>query len=256
MGARTLMSFFIIAFVVATGCAKSDRDGNFIKQSEITDEPGREADQEPVSDDVIKRGLEIQARGWMEPTYTQQEKDEILALYNHLDPQKIVPTNLLQKTLLYFHRNRALIESKDYISIVDFSKHSRKERYFLINMFTGVVTTLHVSHGKGSDPSHSGYATMFSNRPNSEMSSLGFYVTGENYTGKHGDSMRLDGLSGTNSKARERSVVIHGAVYVYDSDVRQGRSQGCLAFSMTTKKFILRTLKPGSLIYAGRSRYD
>jgi hypothetical protein len=48
------------------------------------------------------------------------------------------------------------------------------------------------------------------------MSSLGVYKTAETYNGKHGLSLRLDGLSPTNSKARERAVVVHGADYVED----------------------------------------
>lgn len=46
------------------------------------------------------------------------------------------------------------------------------------------------------------------------MSSLGIYRCAETYEGKHGYSMRLDGLEPTNSLARERAIVIHSADYV------------------------------------------
>src|SRR5690606_40188967 len=59
------------------------------------------------------------------------------------------------------------------------------------------------------------YAKKFSNIPESFQSSLGFYATAEPYYGKHGYSLRLDGLEkGINDKARERAIVIHGADYV------------------------------------------
>jgi hypothetical protein len=114
------------------------------------------------------------------------------------------------------------------------------------------VKSIHVAHGKGSDSNNDGYATNFSNKVNSEASSLGFYLTAETYHGNHGLSLRLDGLSSTNSKARERSVVLHGADYVREAEVKAGRSWGCPAVSMALRGDVIELLKGGSLIFAGR----
>lgn len=254
MLSRVIVSLFMVTFVAA-GCAKKDEE-----KFRLPDEPVREADQDPVPEEVLEKGREVQARGWMEPAYSDAEADAIMNAYSFVDTKGHVPKNLLKKAILYYHRNYNLLANKDTLAVVDFSKHSRKDRFYIVNMkqfgFTGDVTLFHVSHGKGSDRNHTGYATKFSNVPNSETSSLGYYVTGETYSGKHGYSRRLDGLSKSNSLVRDRAIVIHGAGYVYDSDVRQGRSQGCLAFSMANRRQVIDTLREGTLIYAGRSRYD
>jgi hypothetical protein len=48
-----------------------------------------------------------------------------------------------------------------------------------------------VAHGRNTGNE---FATSFSNSAQSYKSSLGFYATGEIYSGKHGKSLRLDGL--------------------------------------------------------------
>ncbi len=108
-----------------------------------------------------------------------------------------------------------------------------------------------VSHGRNSG---SEYATDFSNASESFKSSLGFYVTGETYTGKHGLSLRLDGMEyGINDNARNRAVVVHGADYVSKSFIkntgRLGRSQGCPAVPYEIHKELIETIKGKSCIF-------
>ena len=68
-----------------------------------------------------------------------------------------------------------------------------------------------VSHGRNSGQL---MAESFSNKPESYKSSLGFFKTAETYFGKHGYSLRIDGLEkGINDQARNRAIVIHGADY-------------------------------------------
>ena len=73
------------------------------------------------------------------------------------------------------------------------------------------------------------YASVFFNVPESNCSSLGIYKCAETYDGKHGKSLKLDGLQGTNSNARDRYVVMHGADYVSPAHIRAygriGRSE-------------------------------
>jgi hypothetical protein len=120
-------------------------------------------------------------------------------------------------------------------------------------MQTGAVHAIHVAHGSGSDPDGDGYATKFSNVPDSKASSLGVYITGALYYGKHGKSMRLNGISSTNSNALSRAVVVHESAYVQEANMRQGRSWGCLAVSTTEIRKVLASLNGGAMIYAGLS---
>lgn len=165
----------------------------------------------------------------------------------------MIPTSLLEKAVVYFDANKSKLGNTNYLSIVDFSKNSAKKRFFIVNMKTGAVVSYYVAHGKGSDPDFDGLATKFSNTAGSNMSSLGFYRTAEVYSGAHGRSLRMDGLSASNSNVRARAIVIHGADYVHASATKQGRSNGCFAFPMSQKDDIITLLKGGSLIYAGQS---
>lgn len=165
----------------------------------------------------------------------------------------VIPEDLKRKALEYFDANQDKIKNKNYIGIVDFTAHSSRQRFFILNMRSGEVTAMRVAHGKGSDPDGDGYATRFSNVPNSKASSLGFYITGALYIGSHGKSMRLHGHSSTNSNALSRAVVLHESAYVREANMTQGRSFGCLAVSTTEIRKALNSLNGGALIYAGLS---
>jgi hypothetical protein len=183
---------------------------------------------------------------------SEQEKAEILQKYDYIDPQNMIPTKALSEALVYFDKNQNLIRNKSYLAVIDFSKNSASKRFFIVNMKNGIVWNIHVAHGKGSDQDHDGMAESFGNENSSHKSSLGFYLTNETYVGDHGLSLRLDGLSKTNSRARERDIVIHGAEYVKEVDEVQGRSFGCPAVDMRLRDTVIRVLKDGSLIYAAR----
>lgn len=176
--------------------------------------------------------------------------EEILKLYDYLDPSHIVPTKKLEAAVLYFHKNKSKFKNQSVISVIDFSQKSTQKRWYFINMSTGSVWNIHVSHGKGSDSNHDGFAEKFSNVSGSNASSVGFYKTAETYQGSNGYSLKLDGLSSTNSNARPRAIVVHGAAYVQDSAVIQGRSWGCPAVSSANRDKVINMIKGGSLIYA------
>lgn len=195
---------------------------------------------------------EVPVESVVEPVPPSGE-DAVLAKYAHLDPQHLVPTNLLKKAVLYFEANASKFSNKATIAVIDFSARSTTKRLFVITLSSGSVWSLHVAHGKNSDPDHDGYATSFSNVNGSNQSSLGVYRGAETYYGSHGLSLRLDGLSSTNSNARARAIVIHGADYVQDAAVIQGRSWGCPAISMANRDSLIAKLKGGTMIYAGLS---
>ena len=169
--------------------------------------------------------------------------------YSYLDPSHEVPSALLQKAVDYFVSHQSQITNKSTLGVIDFSQHNSKERFYLIDMNSGQVDKYLVAHGKNSDPNYTGYATQFSNEPGSEMSSQGFYLTAETYDGSHGYSLRLDGLSPTNSNARSREIVIHPADYVTPGPLI-GRSWGCPAVDPRYSVEIIDRIKGGVLIYA------
>lgn len=94
-----------------------------------------------------------------------------------------------------------------------------------------------VSHGINSGNL---YATQFSNIVDSKQTSLGTYRVAEAYHGKYGLSLRLDGMSPSNSNARKRAIVLHGAKYAEPSTIKKlgmlGRSWGCPAIPMKLTK--------------------
>jgi hypothetical protein len=90
------------------------------------------------------------------------------------------------------------------------------------------MSTALVSHGIGSETFRG--KLIFSNTPNSNMSSLGKYKIGASYTGKWGFSYRLHGLDSTNNKAFERAVVLHSYSTIPDEPINDNPialSQGC-----------------------------
>lgn len=138
----------------------------------------------------------------------------------------------------------------DLVVLIDFSLNSAKPRLFVVDLKTNAIESYHVAHGKGSDANNDGMAEKFSNVPGSDATSLGFYKTAETYIGKHGLSLKMDGLEATNSNARARSVVIHPADYVYEANKQAGRSWGCFALAPSVAPKLIEKLKGGVLIYA------
>ncbi len=151
----------------------------------------------------------------------------------------------------YLLKEKGLIQ-KNILTVIDFSLSSNAQRLWVIDLDTNTILyNSLVAHGRNSGDE---YATSFSNAPESYKSSLGFYATGEIYRGKHGMSLKLDGLEkGLNSNARERAVVIHGADYVSNSFIknnkRLGRSLGCPAIPLELTDKIIQTIKEKSCLF-------
>lgn len=160
-----------------------------------------------------------------------------------------ISAKALNRAVDYFDANKSKFTNKRYMAIIDFTQHSGQKRLYIIDLVDGSVEQLHVSHGSGSDKNHDGYADSFSNVSGSHQSSLGFVKTAETYYGKHGYSLRLDGLESRNSRVRSRAIVIHGASYVAPTLSKMGRSQGCPAVTMSRKDSVINRLKNGALIY-------
>ena len=178
------------------------------------------------------------------------EKSECLQLYEDIQLEGVV--NYTAFEYAYAGYNKIDVRNKEIMTLIDFSKPSTEERFFVFDMYNKkLLFSTYVSHGKRSGEN---YATSFSNKPGSRKSSPGFFVTENSYySGRNGYSLILNGLEkGINDKARKRSIVIHGADYCDPSLIesgRLGRSFGCPALPIDIYKPIIDAIKDGTLLY-------
>ena len=146
----------------------------------------------------------------------------------------------------------SLVEPGALLAVIDYSLPSTEPRLFVIDPGDGsVLRSSLVAHGKNSGQN---MAERFSNEPGSQMSSLGFFVTGKTYFGRHGYTLRLRGLEeGINDQAENRTIVIHGADYVSEGFIarygRLGRSWGCPALPLESSKAIIDLIKDGTCLF-------
>ena len=157
-------------------------------------------------------------------------------------------------------RESWVFSKKHLLTIIDFSQPSYNKRLFVVDLRNErLLYRTYVAHGRETGLT---YAREFSNTPDSHQSSLGFYRTAETYRGKHGYSLRLDGLeSQINDLARQRAIVMHAADYARESFVQEygrlGRSLGCPALPPELSQEIITRIKDGScvFVYADDSEY-
>jgi hypothetical protein len=139
------------------------------------------------------------------------------------------------------------------LTVIDYSLPSRVRRLWVLDVREGRVLARElVAHGRnsGDDVAH-----RFSNRVGSLQSSLGLFLTGRVYRGKHGISLRLRGLDPRlNGRAEERAIVVHGADYVSRRTIaslgRLGRSQGCPALDRAVARRVIELIRGGTALFA------
>lgn len=129
--------------------------------------------------------------------------------------------------------------NSEYAFLVDMSLPSGKNRFFIYNFKKDVIEASSlVAHGFGSTIPNSYDELIFSNTPESYMTSLGKYKIGNSYYGSFGLSYKLHGLESTNDKAFERTVVLHSATSIPDVEPFPNlisQSAGC---PMVSKSFL------------------
>ncbi|MFN7127973.1 MAG: murein L,D-transpeptidase catalytic domain family protein [Brevundimonas sp.] len=172
-----------------------------------------------------------------------------------LDPRGHVRKELMERAMAALDVHHQKIPLRDRMYLVDFKKYSGEERLYEVDLVAGEVKVLRTCHGRGSDPSHTGYAQRFSNTPDSNMSSVGAYATaGAGWGAQQGPNVLLDGLEYSNDKARERAIIIHGADYA-DPDFlaregKLGRSYGCFSVAHTDLPELRERMGEGRLLFA------
>jgi len=190
-------------------------------------------------------------------------QNHILRTYNAFDfKDNKLDFEIFKKGLVGFYnlKYKQELANDRYLTIIDFTKNSTQKRLWILDLKknTIVYNTL-VAHGKNTGE---GTANSFSNTPESNQSSLGFYVTSNTYFGKHDLSLKLIGKdNGFNHNAFSRAIVMHGADYVSEGFIanhgRLGRSQGCPALPVAVSSEIVNLLQKGSclFIYANDNKY-
>ena len=157
---------------------------------------------------------------------------------------------------LNLRQDGKLAEGKQVLTVIDFDLPSTEKRLWVLDLAkNNILFHTLVAHGHNSGENE---ATNFSNTDQSNMSSLGFYATGSEYEGKHGHSLRLQGLDeGYNTNAAARSVVMHGADYVSEDFIKQngrlGRSLGCPALPMDQYSQIIDAVNGGTCLFLNKS---
>lgn len=173
-----------------------------------------------------------------------------------LDPDGRIRPELLARAEAALDAKGAAGRSTGKFVVVDYGLASSEPRLFVIDLESGAVEAFRAAHGKGSDLDHDGYLDSFSDAPGSGASPEGLYRTAEEYRGRHGRSLRLDGLDTTNANARSRAIVIHAAVYAEPEHLKKygklGRSNGCIVFSAADLTAFLDGVPEGSLIFVGK----
>lgn len=171
----------------------------------------------------------------------------------HLDDAGVDST-AFQLAYKGYHKllQEGFINNEGILTIADFSKSSSEKRLYVIDMINEklLFNTL-VAHGRNSGLR---YASSFSNKPESNKSSLGFYLTLDTYYGGNGYSLKLRGLEkGINDKAYDRAIVLHGSDYVNNAFANSngflGRSFGCPAVPRKLAAGIINTIKNGSVLF-------
>tara|TARA_A100001015_G_C14987599_1_gene712283 strand:- start:277 stop:807 length:531 start_codon:yes stop_codon:yes gene_type:complete len=129
-----------------------------------------------------------------------------------------------------------------FIVLIDYGKPIFLNRFLVFESKTGkLVFSAKVGHAY-----RSGFLRpfIFSNVVNSNRTSTGLYKVGKFYRGKFGKSIRLHGLSDTNSNAFRRAIVVHKASYGKYGALW---SDGCFTFFESDYKRVL--------FYLARSQY-
>ena len=181
-----------------------------------------------------------------------------IAKINIYDSLELGSMGLAHKAFDYAMKGYKVMKSagevgnENIISIIDFSKPSTQKRLFVIDLaHCKLLFNTYVAHGMQSGKV---FANQFSNKPESNKSSLGFYETLGTYIGGNGYSLKLQGVEkGINDNANKRAIVIHGADYVNESFIRSqgyiGRSWGCPALPERLHKAIIDVIKDGTCLF-------
>ena len=192
--------------------------------------------------------IKIKSRNTINEKFSFSPNSSIEKLYQELNLKNKMDFTTFSNAIAGMKKLKDVKE--DIITIIDFTKSSIKERFFVIDLKNKkTLFSTYVMHGKNSGES---IPKEFSNAINSFKSSPGFYRTENTYNGEYGYSLRLNGLEkGINDKARERAIVVHGSQYAKPKPgaKKLDRSLGCPAIPKEISDKVINKIKDGRLLY-------
>jgi hypothetical protein len=180
---------------------------------------------------------------------------------NSPDPGKKTGLDLDRTTAIKLKEKAGIAKSfvlrKEYNNkvcfFIDMSLPSGKPRFFIYDLAEDSLVNLGlVAHGNCFEYWLEG--RRYSNVVGSGCTSLGKYKIGIPYTGKFGYSYKLHGLDSTNSKAFERTVVLHAHSCIPETETTDEicQSNGCPTVSpvfLQQLKNIINTSKKPVLLW-------
>jgi hypothetical protein len=186
--------------------------------------------------------------------FSSSPRTPVTGLYDSLEGTSKPGREIFSRSIsgLQALADNGKLKRKDIITIIDYSLPSTEKRLWVIDLSSKrILYHSLVAHGKNSGDN---IASKFSNKHESLQSSLGFFITGNEYKGKHGRSLKLIGVEkNINDAAEQRAIVIHGADYVSEKFVktygRLGRSFGCPAIPTELHDQIIDTVGTGSCLF-------
>lgn len=181
---------------------------------------------------------------------TPMSLEEINEIFAEAELESVMDYEVFRMAMTGF--SKISPEKDNLLSIIDFGLPSTMQRFYVIDLKNrNLLYYTYTSHGVNTGEN---MAESFSNKEGSRQSSIGFYKTAETYEGKHGTSLKLDGLErGFNNNARKRYIVIHSADYVTDEFIQEngrlGRSWGCPALPPDLTQDIIEIIKEGTVLF-------
>lgn len=130
-----------------------------------------------------------------------------------------------------------------YVFVIDYSLHSGLKRFYIVDIMEHkIVKRIMVAHGAKSETER-GFATEFSNVPESNKSSLGYVIVKGRGVSKYGIKVNyvLDGISKTNSNMRKRFMVMHSyftVPFIETHPIPIINSLGCVMLSNRDMTYI------------------
>ena len=190
-----------------------------------------------------------------------RQRQAAAAYASAMSPESLADTGLREGVFTKAMRSfeKAFYEGRSaspVVTIIDYELPSNQKRLWVIDLAQQqLLFHEFTTHGQGSDRNHDGKMDSASNTVNSNQSNVGLLVTDETYTGRHGKSLKMDGLEpGFNDNAKDRHIVFHSARYADDKYIarhgKAGRSHGCPALDPDVSGRIIDTIKDGKLVFA------
>jgi hypothetical protein len=143
------------------------------------------------------------------------------------------------------HRRR--VRKREVWTLIDYDLPFTSVRLWVLDARRddAVLLASRVSHAWKSGAL---FARRFSNRPGSNLSSIGSYVTARRtYEGNYGHSLRVRGLDvGVNDHAWKRDIVFH-------PDLGMSHSLGCFMLPDTSNDRVVDAIVGGSFLHVHRS---